>query len=62
MIREGSWGFTSKLDPRWDANGRGRVGGFCTYDDVPEAKIIYENNKKELGDPPKDLEFWYFKD
>lgn len=61
-MREGSWWFKSKSDPRWNHSGRAVVGMFMTYKSLPEAKAIFDKNKALYGEPPEDLEFGYEKD
>lgn len=59
-IKEGSWWLNSKSDPRWNVEGRSSyVGGLVMPSDC-ESKI--EELKKELGEPPDDLEWGYMKD
>lgn len=60
MYKEGSWVLSSKSDWRWNASGRGFVGGFeiCS-----EAKKWIDEKKKELDEePPDDLMFRCIKD
>jgi len=60
MLKEGTWWLESKSDPRWDAEGRGLVGGFDTPAEAMEA---IEEKKAELQEePPEDLEYEYMKD
>ena len=60
VIRKGSWWVSSKIDPRWNANGRGIVGGFVM---PSEAKDFIDKKKKELNEQePSDLEYGYMKD
>ena len=62
-MREGSWWFRSDSDPRWNMAGRGIVGMYCGFEDVPEAVDAMERKKRELGeDPPSDLGWGYMKD
>jgi len=49
----------SESDPRWNTNGRSSVGCFEMPGDCKQA---IEQLKKELGDPPDDLEWGYMKD
>lgn len=59
MLSTGTWWVSSKEDPRWNGTGIGSVGMFG----LPEgAKAHTESKKKELGDPPDDLEYGYMKD
>lgn len=58
-VREGSWWMSSKKDPKWNANGRGMVGGFVMPQEV---ETMLEHLKTKYGDPPDDLEFGYMKD
>jgi len=55
----GSWSLRSKTDTRWDAHGHSDfVGGFV----IPrECQDKLEELKKELGEPPEDLEWSYHK-
>lgn len=58
-IREGSWWIRSKIDPRWNAEGKGIVGGFT----IPrECQQKIDQLKEKFGDPPKDLSWEYMKD
>lgn len=60
MMCEGIWWLRSESDPRWNAKGRGIVGGLVMS---PEAKATIALLKKKLGEePPEDLEFGYLKD
>ena len=52
----GTWWISSNIDPHWIAEGIGLVGGGQRPAEVG-AKI--EELKKELGDPPPDLEWGY---
>lgn len=56
---EGGWYLRSKSDPRWNADGRSFVGGFTMPN---ECKRKLEEMKRELGEPPDDLEWGYMKD
>jgi len=59
MIKEGTWWLRSKKDPRWNCNGHDMVGCFeLSY----YQKKAFEKKKKELGEPPDDLEWGYMKD
>lgn len=58
-IREGSWWIHSNKDSRWNQSGRGFVGGLMKPSEVDKA---VEELKKELGEPPDDLEWGYMKD
>lgn len=59
MIKPGTWWIKSESDPRWDASGKSSaVGGFTHPREVTEH---IEKVKKRLGEPPKDLEYGYFK-
>lgn len=58
-IREGSWWIYSKKDSKWNRSGRGFVGGLMKPDEVDK---VVEELKKELGEPPDDLEWGYMKD
>ncbi len=57
-IREGSWWVTSKLDPRW--NGEGRAVGIAGGAMACETHIAAM--KKKYGEPPSDLEYNFMKD
>jgi hypothetical protein len=39
MQREGTWWLHSKIDPRWNCNGRGMVGGVVDIPDDCKAKL-----------------------
>ena len=54
----GSWWVHSKKDARWNATGRDIVGG-KTMPEKCREKI--DELKKELGEPPNDLEWGYIK-
>lgn len=58
-MRSGTWWIASKADPRWKANGRGKVGMFAK---PPEVVAKIEELKRSLGEPPDDLEYGYMKD
>ena len=59
LLREGTWSVSSRLDPRWNASGHCMCGGFV----IPrEAAEHIDAKKRELGDPPTDLEWGYMKD
>jgi hypothetical protein len=60
MQKQGSWWLKSETDPRFDASGRGIVGGFQCPE---EAKAAIKQKEEELGvEAPEDLEFGYMKD
>lgn len=59
MLREGTWWLRSKIDPRWNCQGRSSVGGFEMCE---EAKLKFESLKNQFGDPLDDLEHRYMKD
>ena len=60
VLERGSWWLSSKIDPRWDCNGRGPCGGLVI---PPSATEALERIKKELNEePPEDLEYGYMKD
>ena len=53
MLKPGVWTLFSKKDPRWNCSGEDLVGGLV----LPEkCKEKFEELKKELGNPPDDLE------
>jgi len=57
-IKEGHWYIKSISDPRWDESGEGFVGGGM----IPRQCIdAIDRKKKELGNPPSDLEWGYTK-
>lgn len=57
----GAWGFHSKKDPRWNCSGD--VEDLVVSFGMPtEAQEKLAALKRELGEPPKDLEFWCHKD
>lgn len=56
----GVWWYSSKKDPRWDVSGT--VDIMSVFSDPPEAKEALERKKKELGEPPDDLEYGCMKD
>lgn len=60
MMKMGTWVLRSKMDPRWNADGRCSVGMFS----LPSgAGHFIEQKKVELGEePPEDLEYHYMKD
>lgn len=59
IFTSGSWWLHSGKDSRWNATGRDLVGGKS----MPEkCRQKIEELKKELGDPPDDLEWGYLKD
>lgn len=62
LMRQGSWSFRSKSDSRWCCDGRGLVGMFCLWPNVPEAVAAYEEMKRKFGEPPVDLKWAYMKD
>lgn len=59
MNREGVWWVRSKVDPRWNCEGRDLCGGFTMPKKCKEA---VEELKTKLGDAPPDLEWSYIKD
>lgn len=59
MMVQGTWQVWSAKDPRWNASGRDIVG--CFSMPVGAEKWI-EEKKKELGEPPEDLQWSYMKD
>jgi hypothetical protein len=59
FAREGSWGVSSKKDPRWNGGGRSLAAGiFCP--EVDEHVMKMKELLKE--EPPDDLEGWSYKD
>jgi len=62
MLREGSWWIKSSIDERWNLDGRGLVGMFMSYKNIPEAIGWIEACEKRYGERPYDLEFGYMKD
>ena len=59
MLKMGTWWLKSEKDPRWNFEAKGHVGLFGKC----QAAIDKEEElKKELGEPPDDLEFGYMKD
>lgn len=56
----GSWCIHSKIDPRWNKNGRGY--GLVVTGGPSEAKDWIEECKKKFGPEPKDLELGFMKD
>lgn len=59
MMKQGTWWIVSTTDSRWNVSGRGFVGMWGKPREVEEA---IEEKKKELGNPPSDLEWGYMKD
>lgn len=58
--RPGSWWVTCPSDPRWDASGTARVGGFTMPDEVRQH---LDTKQRELNmPPPADCEWGYMKD
>ena len=57
--QKGSWWVHCKSDPRWNGSGSSRVGGFTIPSD---AAAHIARKKKELGEPPADVEWGYMKD
>jgi len=58
VLCQGHWYLLSQKDKRWNVSGEGVVGGLLMPDDCKKA---LEKKKKELGDPPDDLEYGYIK-
>lgn len=58
--KPGVWWFSSKSDSRWDENGR--TESLSAMYMPNEAKKALERLKKQLGEPPLDLEFGGMKD
>jgi len=60
LLAPGSWWISSQSDPRWNGGGRSEeVGGF----ELPkEAREFVQQKEKELGDPPADVSWGYWKD
>lgn len=59
MPKEGTWGFSSKSDPRWDCSGR---AFWDTMSMAPEATTKLNSLKLILGEPPADLYYSFWKD
>ena len=58
--RFGTWWLRSRVDPRWNAEGRGMVGGGLATPRDCETRI--KELELRLGVPPKDLEVGWMKD
>ena len=58
LTSEGSWSLRSKIDPRWNDDGGGSVGGLVM---PPACEATIKRNTKKYGEPPKDLEWGYMK-
>jgi hypothetical protein len=58
LTSAGYWYIDSKIDPRWNANGYGNVGGCCM---PPACAAAIKNNEKMYGEQPEDLEWGYEK-
>ena len=56
----GSWGLSSKSDPRWNASGRGY--GLVSTGGPSEIKEKIEELTKKYGEPPEDLTSSFMKD
>jgi hypothetical protein len=56
----GSWWVTSKIDPRWNSNGRG-YGLVCTGG-PQDAHTWIELCREKYGTQPDDLEMGFMKD
>lgn len=56
----GSWGFESKKDPRWNKKGIGF--GSVSTGGPKEMEIWIKECKEKYGEPPDDLEQWFYKD
>lgn len=56
----GSWYVSSKLDPRWNSNGRGY--GLVSMGGPQDAHTWVELCKKKYGELPADLEMGFMKD
>jgi hypothetical protein len=54
----GGWWLRSKIDPRWNSDGRGYIGGLQCL----EASKRVEELKGLYGEIPKDLEMGAMKD
>lgn len=59
LLSSGSWTVYSKSDPRWNAHGDCKVGGFVMSSG---ANDHIERMKAILGEPPEDLQYSYMKD
>lgn len=59
FFRGGTWGVSSKKDPRWNGGGDTSVAGlFC-----PDIQRHIDRMKEILKEePPDDLEAWSYKD
>jgi len=56
----GTWWVRSKLDPRWNGDGKGL--GLVTSGGPIEMRNWIEKCKKEYGKPPDDAEMGFMKD
>jgi hypothetical protein len=57
--RQGTWWLHSESDPRWNASGTTKVGGFAR----PKPSIDKQAELEKLyGEPPTDLVWGYEKD
>jgi hypothetical protein len=59
LLRQGTWWIHSKIDKRWNINGRCMCGGFMKPEEVDRA---IEKFRKIYGNPPSDLNWGYMKD
>ena len=59
ILVEGSWWMHSEKDPRWNATGRGFVGGMAMPE---ECRKKLGELQAEFGEPPDDVEWGYLKD
>lgn len=59
MPRDGTWGFSSKSDSRWNCTGR---AFWDTMSMAPEAHTKLELLKARFGEPPADLHYSFWKD
>ena len=58
--KSGTWGVSSKLDPRW--NKSDKKDWLCTLGRPPEAEAWLKECEEKFGEYPKDLEYSFFKD
>lgn len=60
IAAEGAWSLNSKIDPRWNHEGRGLISVSSGYIGGLDEKISELKNK--FGQPPKDLTIDAIKD
>lgn len=58
--RMGSWWVRSKIDPRWNSNGRGY--GLVSMGGPQDAHTWVEVCREKYGTQPDDLEMGFMKD